>query len=141
MYTPESPWADLKSIAGEAVRYIRSLIASDVELEGELHCTAEDRDDWADVLTVGGTFKGKVSGYDAIIVDPDGHMEGGVEATTVVINGTLKGQVHAPRRVELQEHARFYGNLSPMPDILVISPRATFGHDEHHTDPLADTPQ
>lgn len=135
---PESPWLDLQSLAAGAARSIRSWIGPDAVLEGNLVCVTEQRDERADIISIGGTLRGNVCGYDVVIIAPTGNVQSDISANTVVVNGRLKGRVNAPRRVEFKPHARFYGELNPMPDLLVISPSAVFGRDERHTNPLAD---
>lgn len=75
-------------------------IKGDVEFGGGLH--------------VEGTIVGNVTGASddaAISISEGGVVEGSVRAPEVVLNGTVKGDVTATRRVELGPTAKVVGNV------------------------------
>jgi cytoskeletal protein CcmA (bactofilin family) len=75
-------------------------IKGDVEFGGGLH--------------VDGTIVGNVTGASddaAISISEGGVVEGSVRAPEVVLNGTVKGDVTATRRVELGPTAKVVGNV------------------------------
>ncbi len=66
-------------------------------------------------LHIDGTVIGKISaepGTDALlVVSEHGRVEGEIRAPHVVINGTIKGDIHASAKVELAAHARIEGDI------------------------------
>ena len=78
----------------------RTRIKGDVEFDGGLH--------------LDGTIVGNVTGAGedaAISISEGGVVEGSVRAPEVVLNGTVKGDVTATRRVELGPTAKVVGNV------------------------------
>ncbi len=74
-------------------------INGDVEFSGGLH--------------LDGYINGSVSGGQNTIlsVSEQGGIEGSVNASTVILNGIVKGDIDATLRVELGEKARVLGNV------------------------------
>ena len=74
-------------------------INGDVEFSGGLH--------------LDGYINGNVSGGQNTIlsVSEQGGIEGSVNASTVILNGLVKGDIDATLRVELGEKARVLGNV------------------------------
>jgi cytoskeletal protein CcmA (bactofilin family) len=74
-------------------------INGDVEFSGGLH--------------LDGYINGNVSGGQNTIlsVSEQGGIEGWVNASTVILNGIVKGDIDATLRVELGEKARVLGNV------------------------------
>lgn len=66
-------------------------------------------------LHVDGTVVGTISaepGADALlVVSEKGRIEGEIRVPHVVIDGTVKGDIHAPGKVELAARARIEGNI------------------------------
>ena len=66
-------------------------------------------------LYVEGRIEGKVLAEDGakamLTLAEQGHIEGEVRATVVVLSGRLDGDVHASERVELTPSARVNGNV------------------------------
>jgi cytoskeletal protein CcmA (bactofilin family) len=65
-------------------------------------------------LYLQGRVHGTISAQDpgaVLTVADNGFIEGEVRAPVVVINGELRGDVHASERVELAGHARVLGNI------------------------------
>jgi cytoskeletal protein CcmA (bactofilin family) len=79
----------------------RVVLRGDVVFSGGLH--------------VDGTLIGTISaepGAEALLVVSDkGRIEGEVRVPHVVIDGTVKGDIHAPGKVELAARARIEGNI------------------------------
>jgi len=88
--------ARIDTVIGE-----HTVLEGDVRFSGGLH--------------VDGTIKGNViaePGTDAILtVSECGSIEGDVRVPHLVLNGSVRGDVHAGERVELASHARVTGNL------------------------------
>ena len=74
-------------------------INGDVEFSGGLH--------------LDGYINGNVSGGQNTVlsVSEQGGIEGSVNASTVILNGLVKGDIDATLRVELGEKARVLGNV------------------------------
>ena len=67
-------------------------------------------------LHVEGTIRGNVYADDAerpsiVILNEGGRIEGEVNVPTVIINGTVEGDVYASDRVELSQKARITGSV------------------------------
>ena len=59
-----------------------------------------------------------------LIIGESGEVESDIVVATAIIDGILRGDIHATERVELQSHARVFGNIeSPA---LSIHPGAVF---------------
>ena len=72
------------------------------------------------------------------MVDPGADVRADVSALDVVVNGRLRGGVHARRRLELSEHAEWDGALAGQPEVLVIHEKANFGkRPSYMMEPLA----
>ena len=66
-------------------------------------------------LRVDGTIRGNVQGQDGtestIILSENGRIEGAVNTTKIVLNGSVIGPVAASQFIELQTKARITGDL------------------------------
>jgi cytoskeletal protein CcmA (bactofilin family) len=86
---------------------IDTLIGPDVVLRGDL--------EFSGGLYVEGRIVGKVIASEgkpaSLILSESGFIEGEVHAPVVVINGELRGDVHASERIELASQARVSGNV------------------------------
>jgi cytoskeletal protein CcmA (bactofilin family) len=83
-----------------------TLIADGAEFEGNLQFSGE--------LFVYGRILGNVTGLDGeakITLGQSGVIEGDVRVSTVVIDGTIKGEVYAAAKVELAERAVVEGSV------------------------------
>jgi cytoskeletal protein CcmA (bactofilin family) len=89
---------EISTLLGKETR-----ITGDVEFTGGLH---------VDGTVVGNVFAAAGAGDDASLsVSEGGVVEGSVKAPEVVLNGTVKGDVTATRRVELGPTAKVIGNV------------------------------
>ena len=86
---------------------IDSLIGSGTLIEGDLRFTGG--------LRVDGEIKGHISAASAepasLIVSEQAVIEGEIEVAHIVINGTVKGPIHALESLELQPRARITGDV------------------------------
>jgi cytoskeletal protein CcmA (bactofilin family) len=87
---------------------IDTLIGKTSRIQGDL--------DFAGGLHLDGRITGNVRAPDAsgstLSVSEDGCIEGAVEVPTVVLNGTVKGDIHARDRLVLGARAKVLGNVS-----------------------------
>ncbi|MFN7549995.1 MAG: polymer-forming cytoskeletal protein [Pseudomonadota bacterium] len=112
---------------------VDTLIGPRVVLRGDLV--------FAGGLHVDGTVVGTISaepGTEALLVVSDrGRVEGEVRVPHVVIDGTIKGDIHAPGKVELAARARVEGNIHYR--LLEMAAGAEVnGRLVHDTPPVAD---
>lgn len=84
-----------------------TLIATNTRVEGDVHFT--------DQLHVNGEVRGNVYAEqesDAELnVSAKGSVEGEIRVPNVVVNGRVKGDIHAGKHVELAAEARVEGNV------------------------------
>ena len=84
-----------------------TLISRDTTLVGDVHFSGS--------LEVEGVVQGNIiadAGKDAVVrVVDKGRVEGEVRAPTVVINGTVEGDVFSTRHLELAPKGRVQGNV------------------------------
>ncbi len=62
-------------------------------------------------VRIDGRFKGKVKTDDVLVVGESAEVEAQLEVGSLVLNGTIRGDVRAKRAVELHAPARLYGNI------------------------------
>ena len=86
---------------------IRSLIAEDSEIEGNLKFT--------DGLRIDGKIRGNVSARaeaaSILVISETGAVTGELIADHIIVNGTVRGPVHARVMLELQPKARIEGDV------------------------------
>ncbi|MBD9535661.1 polymer-forming cytoskeletal protein [Stenotrophomonas sp. ATCM1_4] len=86
---------------------VDALIGPQVEIRGDVVFSGG--------LYVEGRILGKVivedGGNGTLTLAEQGHIEGEVRATVVVLSGRLDGDVHASERIELTPSARVTGNV------------------------------
>ena len=84
-----------------------TLISAETEMVGDIH--------FAGSLEIEGKVRGNIlatAGQEAVVrVLGSGLVEGDITAPTVIINGAVKGNVHASAQVELAANARVTGNI------------------------------
>ncbi|TVQ27136.1 MAG: polymer-forming cytoskeletal family protein [Spirochaetaceae bacterium] len=64
-----------------------------------------------DSLRVSGSFEGEIDSEGFLYVDAGAVVKADIRARSVVLGGTVRGNVHASERVELLPSARMYGNV------------------------------
>ncbi|MDH4451239.1 MAG: polymer-forming cytoskeletal protein [Rhodoferax sp.] len=86
---------------------IKSLIAEGTEIQGNLS--------FSEGLRVDGTIVGNVIAAESVasilVVSDSACIVGAINADHVVINGTVKGPIHARSMLELQPKARIEGDI------------------------------
>lgn len=73
------------------------------EFEGKLS--------FKDTVRIDGRFRGEITSENTLIVGEAGHIEATIRSKTVVISGTVVGDVHAGLRVVLHKTAEVHGNV------------------------------
>ncbi|TXH88876.1 MAG: polymer-forming cytoskeletal protein [Rhodoferax sp.] len=86
---------------------IKSLIADGSQIQGNIAFT--------DGLRIDGEVLGSVIAKDAtpsmLVISETAHVVGAITADLIVINGSVKGPVHARTALELQPKARIEGDV------------------------------
>jgi cytoskeletal protein CcmA (bactofilin family) len=78
-----------------------SILNGDLEFSGGLHLDGR----------VNGNVRSSAPDGGALSVSESGFIEGRVEVTSIVMNGTVNGDMHARERLVLGEKARVNGNV------------------------------
>lgn len=81
-----------------------TIIAQDAEIRGDIT--------FAGVLQIDGRIIGNIDAEQGVVrISEHGRVEGMITAPNVLINGEVKGDVHAQEHLELDAKARIAGNL------------------------------
>ncbi len=86
---------------------IKSLIAEGSEIDGNFRFSDGLRVDGAIV----GNISGKPDGASILVISETATVTGEVHADHIIINGTIRGSVHAHVMLELQPLARIQGDV------------------------------
>jgi cytoskeletal protein CcmA (bactofilin family) len=78
-----------------------AVLNGDLEFAGGLHLDGR----------VNGNVRSSADGGGALSVSESGFIEGNVEVTNIVMNGTVNGDMHAQERLQLGGKARVNGNV------------------------------
>jgi cytoskeletal protein CcmA (bactofilin family) len=65
-----------------------------------------------DIVRMDGTFSGKITSKDTLIVGETAHIEADISVGTLVLSGRFKGQISADVRVELRAPAQVEGSIN-----------------------------
>jgi cytoskeletal protein CcmA (bactofilin family) len=86
---------------------IKSLIAEGTQIEGNMA--------FSDGLRVDGTIIGNVlasdGGASILVISDSASITGEITADHIIVNGTVKGPIHARHMLELQPKARIEGDV------------------------------
>lgn len=86
---------------------IKSLIAEGTQIEGNVA--------FSDGLRVDGTIVGNVlasdGGASILVISDSASITGEITADHIIVNGTVKGPIHARHMLELQPKARIEGDV------------------------------
>lgn len=86
---------------------VETLVGSNSKISGDLHFKGGCHIDG----TVNGNVTADPDTESALSISDIGHVDGGVTVPYVVLNGIVKGDVFANKRVELGATARVIGNV------------------------------
>jgi cytoskeletal protein CcmA (bactofilin family) len=96
MFTRDSRQARIDTLIGKAAR-----VQGDVDFRGGLHLDGH----------IAGGVRSDAARDSTLSVSETGSIEGAVQVPNVVLNGTVKGDIHAIERVVLGATARVQGNV------------------------------
>jgi cytoskeletal protein CcmA (bactofilin family) len=91
----------------EAASRPETLVGPGSKIEGDLHFSGQ--------LRVEGTIVGNIRGEGtetAAVIGPTGRVEGEIHAGEIQIEGEIRGNVHAQRRLRLGARARLEGDVT-----------------------------
>ena len=96
MFTRDPRQARIDTLIGKAAR-----VQGDIEFKGGLHLDGR----------IIGEVRSDDSRDSTLSVSETGYIEGAVQVPNVVLNGTIRGDIHAIERVVLGATAKVEGNL------------------------------
>jgi len=96
MFTRDSAQSRIDTLIGKAAR-----VQGDIEFQGGLHLDGRVR----------GNVRSDDSRDSTLSVSESGAIEGDVQVPNVVLNGRVKGDIHATERVVLGPTAQVEGNV------------------------------
>ncbi len=82
---------------------ITGFFDKDTEIKGDLSFKGTFR--------VDGRFKGKVDSGSTLIVGDSGKVEADIKIGHIIVNGEIKGNIHASEKVEVNANGRIFGTI------------------------------
>ncbi|HOJ65051.1 MAG TPA: polymer-forming cytoskeletal protein [Spirochaetota bacterium] len=82
---------------------IKTILGKDTNFNGNLS--------FKDSLKINGIFIGSINSSGVLVIGKGAIVQANVTAKTVIINGTIKGDVLAEEKVEMLPTGRVYGNI------------------------------
>ena len=94
----------------KAIKASNTILGKDSDFEGNM--------EFFGTITVGGTFKGNISGKGTVIVDRAGDLRCNVYASDVIIYGKVSGHVSAENKICIYSSGKIWGDIEA-PDIRI----------------------
>ncbi len=94
----------------KAIKTSNTILGKDSNFEGNMK--------FFGTITVGGAFKGNISGEGTVIVDPAGNLRCNVYASDVIIHGKVSGHVSAENKICIYSSGIIWGDIEA-PDIRI----------------------
>lgn len=82
---------------------IATLLSGDTEFDGELSFSRS--------LQINGKFKGEITSGGYLVIGESAEIKANIKAKTVIIKGTVYGNIEAENRLELHVNGKLYGNI------------------------------
>ncbi len=111
-----TPTPSAASGGGAGMGNLSAFIDQGSEFEGKLS--------FKDTVRIDGRFQGEIASENTLIVGESGQIEATIRSNTVVVSGTVVGDIVAGRQVVLHKTARVDGNLET--PSLVVEEGAVF---------------
>jgi cytoskeletal protein CcmA (bactofilin family) len=127
VFRPKDEDAGMPDTGGDKVN---TLIGKDTVFTGTLQV--------AGTLRVDGVLKGEVSVSDTIAIGPTGEVDANVKTKNAIVSGSVKGNIYATERIELQAKADISGDLTTKS--LVIEQGAVFHGNCNMKTPASQAP-
>ncbi len=90
----------------------QTILGDDISFRGNLHVKGP--------LTINGLFKGYIQTPDHLVVGASAKIEGDVDASDISIDGYVKGNIFASKRIKFQKGSHVIGDLRT-PDLQIDS--------------------
>ena len=82
---------------------ITTVFGKDTDFDGEL--------EFKKSLQIDGKFRGEITAGGYLVVGEGAVVEANIKAKTVIIMGTVKGNIEAQSRLEIHEKGKLFGNI------------------------------
>lgn len=82
---------------------IVTLFAKDTEFNGDLSFTKS--------LQINGKFSGEITDGGYLIVDEGAEVRANIKSKTVILKGTVYGNIEAETKLEIHANGKLYGNI------------------------------
>lgn len=86
------------------VENVHTILGAESTFEG--HLTFQG------TIRIDGNFKGEIATKDVLVIGQGAKVEAEIKVGSVVINGTVRGNITAENSVEIHAPARIYGNIT-----------------------------
>jgi cytoskeletal protein CcmA (bactofilin family) len=94
------------------VSQVGGMLGEGVTLEGVLT--------FAQTFRIDGDFKGKILRSDRLVVGEKGKVSGEIEVNSLVVYGSVEGQVHVKGAVEVHPKGRIRGDIAMQAPLLQV---------------------
>jgi len=85
---------------------ITGFFDKNTEIEGTLKFSGS--------FQIDGHFKGKIDSSSVLIIGENGKVESDIKIGVIIINGEVKGNIHAKERVEINSKGRVIGTITTL---------------------------
>lgn len=82
---------------------VTTVFNTDTEFSGELSFKKS--------LQINGTFEGEITAGDFLVIGESAVVKANIKVTTLILMGTLHGNVEARKRLEIHTNGKLYGNI------------------------------
>ena len=82
---------------------VATVLGKDTDLNGELSFKKS--------LQINGKFEGEIVSGGYLVIGDGAHVKANIKAKTVIINGTVYGNIEASSKLEIQEKGKLFGNI------------------------------
>jgi cytoskeletal protein CcmA (bactofilin family) len=83
---------------------VTGFFGRDTELRGELSFNG--------IFRIDGRFQGKIDSDAVLLIGENGRVEADIKVSAAVINGEVKGDIHASEKVEINAKGRVFGSIT-----------------------------
>ncbi len=82
---------------------IKTVLGKGTYFDGDLN--------FNDSLKINGTFEGSINSTGLLVIGEDAVIKANVSAKSIIVIGTIEGDVYATEKVEMLPSGRIYGNI------------------------------
>ena len=108
----------MEKINGSNTSAVDLSVVSEMPIEGQVTALLNEgaafdgRLTFEGTVRIGGEFRGEIFTKDTLVINPGARVEAQIEAETVILSGTVKGNIFARRRVLMHPPAVFQGTVT-----------------------------